>query len=93
LVNWVNTEVKKNHAIDHRRHWNTNLMIAGTPEGAKAAVYLLTINVGVTPPVLLDAGRYDDTLVKTPQGWRFKTRMVQGDRDGQPSTPPAKPQQ
>ena len=93
LVNWVNTEVKTNHARDHRRHWNANLMITKTPEGAKAAIYLLTVNVGVTPPLILDAGRYDDTLVKTPQGWRFKTRMVQGDRDGQPATPPAKPQQ
>lgn len=93
LVNWVNTEVKTNHAIDHRRHWNANLMITGTPEGAKAAIYLLTINVGVNPPVILAAGRYDDTLVKTPQGWRFKTRMVQGDRDGQPAAPAAKPQQ
>jgi hypothetical protein len=92
LVNWVNTEVKTNHSIDHRRHWNANLMITGTPEGAKAAIYLLTINVGVNPPVILAAGRYDDTLVKTPQGWRFKTRMVQGDRDGQPTAPPAKPQ-
>lgn len=91
LVHWVNTEVKANHAVDHRRHWNTNLMIAGTPEGAKGAVYLLTINVGVNPPVILQAGRYDDTLVKTPQGWRFKTRMVQGDRDGVSSaTAPAK---
>jgi len=88
LVNWVKTEVKANHAVDHRRHWNTNLMITGTPDGAKGAVYLLTINVGVNPPVILQAGRYDDTLVKTPQGWRFKTRMVQGDRDGV-STPAA----
>jgi ketosteroid isomerase-like protein len=92
-VNWVNTEVKTNHAIDHRRHWNTNLMITGTPEGAKAAVYLLTINVGVNPPAILAAGRYEDALVKTPQGWRFRTRMVQGDRDGQPAAPPAKPPQ
>lgn len=68
-------------------------MITGTPEGAKAAIYLLTINVGVNPPVILAAGRYDDTLVKTPQGWRFKTRMVQGDRDGQPGAPAAKPRQ
>jgi hypothetical protein len=93
LVNWVNTEVKTNHAIDHRRHWNANLLITKTPEGAKAAIYLLTVNVGVNPPVILAAGRYDDALVKTPQGWRFKTRMVEGDRDGQPATPPAKPQQ
>jgi hypothetical protein len=83
LANWVDTEVRSNHAIDHRRHWNTNLMITGTPEGAEAAVYLLTVNVGVNPPAILAAGRYEDTLVQTPQGWRFKTRMVQGDRDGQ----------
>lgn len=59
-----------------RRHWNTNLMITGTPEGAKGSVYLLLVDVGVRPPALSVAGQYEDTLVKTPQGWRFKSRRV-----------------
>jgi hypothetical protein len=28
---------------------------------------------------------YEDTLVKTPQGWRFKTRVVHGDTAPRPA--------
>ena len=52
------------------------LDITATPEGAKGSVYLLIVNVGVQPPAIISASKYDDTLVKTPQGWRFKKRVV-----------------
>jgi hypothetical protein len=67
------------------RHWNTNLMITGTPEGASASVYLMLLDVGVNPPVVTRAARYEDTLVKTADGWRFKKRSTKA--DGPPSTP------
>jgi hypothetical protein len=63
----------------HRRHWNTNLLITGTPEGASASVYLLLYDTSVTPPGIVTSGRYEDTLVKTSQGWRFKKRTTQID--------------
>jgi hypothetical protein len=66
------------------RHWNSNLMITPTPEGAKGAVYLLDVDVAVRPPRLNSAAKYDDTLVKTPQGWRFKKRLVLS--EGPPAT-------
>ena len=59
-----------------RRHWNTNLVIKPTPEGASGAVYLMFLDVGVQPPAVTGAGRYEDTLVKTAEGWRFKTRRT-----------------
>ena len=65
-----------NRKLDMRRHWNTNLMINSTPEGVKGAVYLLIVDVGKRPPVIMSAAKYDDTLVKTPKGWRFKKRVV-----------------
>ena len=65
-----------NRKLDMRRHWNTNLMITSTPEGVKGAVYLLIVDVGKQPPVIMSAAKYDDTLVKTPKGWRFKKRVV-----------------
>lgn len=71
-----------------KRHWNSGLVITPVPGGAKGAVYLLAVNVGVRPPVLLSASQYDDTLVKTPQGWRFQRRLVTGDGPP-PSAPPA----
>ncbi len=61
------------------RHWNTNLAITPTAEGAHGTVYLMLENVGVRPPVIAAAAMYDDELVKTPQGWRFKHRVTKGD--------------
>lgn len=71
------------------RHWNTNLAITGTPEGANGAVYLLLVDVSVRPPVITTAARYEDQLVKTPQGWRFKKRVTKG--EGAPAAAAPKP--
>jgi hypothetical protein len=75
----------------YRRHWNSGLVISGTTEVAKGAVYLLAVNVGAKPPVLLSASQYDDTLVKTPQGWRFQRRLVSGDGPIPDTVAPAPP--
>ena len=61
------------------RHWNSNLLITGTPEGANGSVYLLLVNVGVRPPAISAAAKYEDELVKTPQGWRFKKRATKSE--------------
>jgi hypothetical protein len=39
-------------------------------------VYLMFIDVGMKPPAVTGAGRYEDLLVKTAQGWRFKKRRT-----------------
>lgn len=61
---------------ENRRHWNTNLTITPTPEGAAGSVYLLLVDVGVRPPAIQAAAKYEDQLVKTPDGWRFKKRVT-----------------
>lgn len=71
------------------RHWNTNLAITGTPEGANGAVYLLLVDVSVRPPAITTAARYEDQLVKTAQGWRFKKRVTKG--EAPPAAPAPKP--
>ena len=71
------------------RHWNTNLAINGTPEGASGSVYLLLVDVSVRPPVITTAAKYEDQLVKTPQGWRFKKRVTKGEGPP-PAAAPAK---
>jgi hypothetical protein len=63
------------------RHFNANLVITPTPEGAKASVYLLLFNARNIPATITETAIYDDTLVKTAQGWRFKTRVVWRDDD------------
>jgi hypothetical protein len=62
-----------------RRHWNSNLVITPSPEGASGKVYLLLVDVGAKPPAISTAARYEDRLVKTAGGWRFKKRQTSPD--------------
>jgi hypothetical protein len=66
------------------RHFTSNLVVNKTPTGASASCYLLLYDVRVTPPTppqLVEIAIYDDTLVKTAKGWRFKKRVVWRDDD------------
>lgn len=63
----------------NRRHWNSNLNLSGTPNGAHGEVYLMLLDVSVKPAVINTTGTYSDELVKTKDGWRFKTRAVNAD--------------
>lgn len=78
LVGFINSWRDKMKGTD-RRHWNTNLTINPAPEGASGSVYLLLVDVSVRPPVIAAAAKYDDQLVKTPQGWRFKKRVTKAE--------------
>ena len=71
----------------HVRHWNTNLMILPTAEGAHGQVYLVLVDFANKPATIATSASYSDDLVKTAQGWRFKKRATKGD-----TPPPAKPQ-
>src|SRR5215471_4649641 len=75
-----------------RRHWNTNLVLTGTAEGADGSVYLMLWDVGGRPATILVTGIYEDKLVKTKDGWRFKSRVVNADtpRPAAPAAEPAK---
>jgi hypothetical protein len=57
------------------RHTYTGLVITPTPEGAKGSVYLLTFNVTAKPPFVDHSGVYEDWLVKTKDGWKWKKRI------------------
>jgi hypothetical protein len=70
----------------HVRHWNTNLMILPTANGASGQVYLVLVDFGTKPATIVTSASYSDELVKTAQGWRFKKRATKGD------VAPAKPQ-
>jgi hypothetical protein len=61
----------------NRRHWNTNLRIVPSKDGASAAVYLMLVDVSTKS--IVATGMYNDTLVKTANGWRFKTRATKID--------------
>ncbi len=63
------------------RHFNTNLLLTPTAEGAKGTCYLLLYTARTNPPTFVETAIYDDTLVRTPQGWKFKKRIVWRDDD------------
>jgi hypothetical protein len=76
----------------NRRHWNSNLLLAGTNEGADGSVYLMLWDIGAKPQAVVSTGMYEDKLVKTKSGWRFKSRVVKGDAPPAAATPtPATP--
>ena len=57
------------------RHAPLTPIIMPTAEGARGVVMNLFIDVSQQPAVITRVSQYTDTLVKTPQGWRFKTRV------------------
>jgi hypothetical protein len=61
------------------RRWLSNLYIEPSPEGAIGWAYIVTVGglgvTGTTPRPAIESGAlYRDVLVKTPEGWRFKSR-------------------
>jgi hypothetical protein len=52
-----------------------NHVITPSASGATGTVYLVAIGLDGDPHKTEFQGQYEDTYVKTPQGWRFKTRL------------------
>jgi hypothetical protein len=74
------------------RHFITNHVIEPSPGGAIGKEYAVIIDIGEgsNPGRIALGGRYDDEYVKTPQGWKFKSRTFTPSRvDVQP--PPQQP--
>ncbi|MBM3777232.1 MAG: nuclear transport factor 2 family protein [Acidimicrobiia bacterium] len=62
------------------RHMNMSLIVKGTsPTTATGRVYMMLMDHGVTPPVPVMTGVYEDELVKTAEGWRFTRRTLKTD--------------
>lgn len=56
-------------------HMIVNHIITPTPSGATGKSYVLAIGVGGDPTKIERQGGYEDVYVKTPAGWRFKSRV------------------
>ena len=65
-VGWIKQGVK---------HLYVNHIITPTAEGAVGTVDMLMIGLGGDPNRIRHDGYYEDTYVKTAQGWRFKSRI------------------
>src|SRR5262245_10310902 len=69
------------------RHVYWGLLITPTAEGASGSVYAMIFNVTAKPPFVDHSGVYEDTLIKTADGWRFKKRIFKPNPDYKPSMP------
>ena len=58
-------------------HFIVNHVIEPTEGGAKGKEYMVHMRYGEPgqPNIVWGGGHYEDTYVKTPNGWRFKTRQ------------------
>ena len=65
-------------------HYITNVVLEATPEGAKGTEYAIIGDFGANGSggTWTHGGHYDDTYVKTPDGWRFKTRVFYASEGG-----------
>ena len=85
MITGFHSTLKKNGWSS--RHTYSGLHIIPTAEGAKGSVYALIFNVTATPPFVDHSGVYEDTLVKTTSGWKFKRRMFKPSGTYEPAMP------
>lgn len=81
FVNTWRTNPAMNGAA--RRHFSADLVITPSAEGATASVSTILVDLSTQPASIAGYVSYSDVLVKTPQGWRFKSRAIE------PQTAPA----
>ncbi len=71
------------------RHFLTNMVIEPTAAGASGRQYIVVLDLQDRetgkPGTIFLGGHYEDTYVRTPQGWRFKTRTRVGSAASTPS--------
>jgi hypothetical protein len=60
------------------RHYITHHVIDASPDGATGKAYLAVLDIGEhgKPSTVFLGGHYEDTYVRTPDGWRIKTRNL-----------------
>ena len=73
----ITAGIKPRIGVSGMRHIPTNILIEPSAEGAKGMQYLMLMNFadGKMPSVT-SGGVYNDLIVKTAEGWRFKRREV-----------------
>ncbi len=69
------------------RNFVSNVRTEPSPEGAVGRVFQFVIDIDDSTKRLLNGGHYEDRYVRTPDGWRIKSRAYRPDADG---PPPAK---
>jgi hypothetical protein len=84
--NLAKLAVAQPHGPQYARHFIANHEIEPAPGGATGKEYLVVADIDAPgkPGKVFLIGHYDDTYVKTPAGWRFKTRNFVTAKAGTP---------
>ena len=73
-------------------HYVTNVVIEPTADGAVGRTYVAILDIGNggngARSSVNHGGLYNDVYVRTPNGWRFKSRTFYSSRSGDPVQPP-----
>jgi hypothetical protein len=74
------------------RHYITHHLVDPSPEGATGKAYLAVLDIGERgkPNTVFLGGHYEDTYVRTPDGWRIKTRNLLPPKHGPQSAQAAR---
>ena len=62
-----------------RRHLNSSFVITATDDGAEGRAYWVLNDVTGSEPKAVASGYYEDTFVKTADGWKIQTRTLYRD--------------
>jgi hypothetical protein len=66
-----------------RKHLTTNILIDLAGDSATVVSNFLVVRDSAAGPVISVAGTYDDTVVRTAEGWKFKSRRLSHDIAGE----------
>lgn len=58
------------------RHWMNDLVVDADAEGARAQIYIIAMNIGVSPALIERSGLYKDWLVRAGTAWKFRNRTL-----------------
>jgi 3-phenylpropionate/cinnamic acid dioxygenase small subunit len=66
-----------------RKHLTTNIIVELAGDSATVASNFLVVRDSEAGPAIAVAGTYDDTVVRTAEGWKFKSRRLSHDIAGE----------
>jgi 3-phenylpropionate/cinnamic acid dioxygenase small subunit len=66
-----------------RKHFTANIIVELADDSATVASNFLVVRDSENGPVVAVAGTYDDTVVRTSEGWKFKSRRLSHDIAGE----------
>jgi 3-phenylpropionate/cinnamic acid dioxygenase small subunit len=66
-----------------RKHFTTNIIIDLTGDAATVISNFLVVRDSDAGPTIAVAGTYDDTVVRTAEGWKFRSRRLSHDIAGE----------